>query len=99
MNDLFGPPARFVESQPINYVRADAPPLLLLQGLQDHTVSPTNTRSLYDKMKAIGGNVQVEYFENATHSDMVAAFSFVGKSKPPVMAEIKKFIDAHNSPR
>lgn len=99
MNDLFGPPATYALSQPINYVRKDAPPLLLIHGLQDHTVAPTNTRSLRDAMIAAGGKVQAEFFENATHSDLIAAFSFERNHKPPVMAEIRKFIDEYaNSP-
>ena len=97
MNDLFGPPERFAESQPVNYVRADAPPLLLIHGLQDHTVAPTNTRSLYDAMTQVHGNVQVEYFDNATHSDLVAAFSFLRNRKPPVMQDIRRFIDQHST--
>jgi len=93
MNDLFGPPERYSQSQPVNYVRADAPPLLLMQGLQDHTVAPTNARHLHDAMAKIGVNVPVLYFENATHSDLIAAFSFLRNRKPPVMASIKQFID------
>jgi len=99
MNDLFGPPEHFPASQPINYVRADAPPLLLIHGLQDHTVAPTNTRSLYEAISKAGGKVQVEYFEKATHSDLIAAFSFVRGRKPPVMAEIKKFIEQNEPMR
>lgn len=95
MNDLFGPPERFAASQPVNYVRADAPPLLLLQGLQDHTVAPTNTRRLYEMMKSAGGRVHAEYFEHATHSDLIAAFSFLRNREPPVMKDIKSFIDAN----
>ncbi|HEX2583750.1 MAG TPA: alpha/beta hydrolase [Steroidobacteraceae bacterium] len=96
MNDLFGPPDRFAESQPINYVRPDAPPLLLMHGLRDHTVAPTNTRQLHDAMARLGVNVPVEYFPDATHADLLAAFSFVRSRKPPVMASIKQFID-HDS--
>lgn len=97
MNDLFGPPEKYSQSQPINFVRADAPPLLLMHGLQDHTVAPTNTRSLYEAMSRIGGKVQVEYFENATHSDLIAAFSFLRNRKPPVMAKIREFVDRNNT--
>lgn len=97
MNDLFGPPEKYSESQPVNFVRADAPPLLLMHGLQDHTVAPTNTRSLYDAMSKAGGRVQVEYFENATHSDLIAAFSFLRNRKPPVMAKIRQFIDRNDA--
>jgi acetyl esterase/lipase len=57
LNDLFGPPADFARSQPINYVRPDAPPLLLMHGLRDTRVSPNNTRSLTAALQAIGGRV------------------------------------------
>jgi len=77
-------------------VRPDAPPLLLMHGLRDHTVAPTNTRQLHDAMARLGVNVPVEYFPDATHADLLAAFSFVRNRKPPVMASIKQFID-HDS--
>jgi len=99
MNDLFGPPDHFAASQPINYVRANAPPLLLMHGLQDHTVAPTNTRHLYDAMTSIGGKVQVQYFETATHSDLIAAFSFIRNRKPPVIALINQFVATENASR
>lgn len=92
MNDLFGPPEKFAASQPINYVRADAPPLLLMHGLRDHTVDPNNTRHLQAALQAIGANVEAEYFADATHSDLIAAFSVVGHSKPPVLAAINRFV-------
>lgn len=92
MNDLFGPPERFPASQPINYVRTDAPPLLLLQGLQDTTVDPNNTRRLAAAMTAAGGRVATRYYEHASHGDLVAAFSSLARNRAPVLEEIRMFI-------
>src|SRR5579863_1511757 len=75
LNDLFGPPAEFWRSQPINYVRADAAPLLLMHGLRDTRVSPNNTRSLTAAMQGLGAAVTTRYFPRADHADLAAAFS------------------------
>lgn len=93
MNDLFGPAEQLAASQPINFVRPDAPPLLLLQGLQDSTVEPKNTRNLQAALQAIGGRVQAQYFENADHGDLVAAFSSLARHRAPVLQQIGSFID------
>jgi len=92
LNDLFGPAANFPRTQPINYVRADAPPLLLMHGLQDQRVRPANTRSLAAAMQAVGGRVTTHYFEQAGHSDLVAAFSTAKRRRLPVLQGIRDFI-------
>ncbi|MGH9480326.1 MAG: alpha/beta hydrolase [Terriglobales bacterium] len=92
LKDLFGPPANFARSQPINYVRAGAPPLLLMQGLRDKTVSLSNTRSLAGAMRRVGGTVTTRYFKHAGHAELVAAFSILERKRLPVLAEILAFI-------
>ncbi len=52
--DMFGPPQRYPVSQPINFVRADAPPMLLVQGLNDETVRPKNARNLATALRCAG---------------------------------------------
>ena len=91
LNDVFGPPVDFARSQPINYVRPDAPPLLLMHGLRDKRVSPNNTRSLTAALQAIGGRVTTQYFPQAGHGDLVAAFS-PARQALPVLPDILKFI-------
>jgi acetyl esterase/lipase len=94
MNDLFGPPANFPRSQPINFVRADAPPMLLMQGLRDKRVNPDNTRSLAAALEHIRAPVTTQYFPQADHADLVAAFSPARKSLP-VLPDILAFIADH----
>ncbi len=97
LNDLFGPPANFPLSQPINYVRADAPPLLLMCGLRDHRVDPQNTRHLAAAMRAAGGQVSTLYFEHAGHADLVVAFSRLLR-RLPVLETIQRFVANGGSP-
>lgn len=91
LNDLFGPPAEFWRSQPINFVRADAPPLLLMHGLRDTRVSPNNTRSLTAALQRLGAAVTTRYFPRADHADLAAAFSPL-RTGLPVLPDILNFI-------
>jgi dipeptidyl aminopeptidase/acylaminoacyl peptidase len=52
VQDMFGPPRLYPESQPINFVRADSPPMLLVHGLKDETVWPKNSRNLATALRA-----------------------------------------------
>ena len=92
LNDLFGPPQAFANSQPINFVRADAPPLLLMHGTRDSRVNIKNTRNLAAALQAVGGSVSTRYFERASHEDLVAALSIPARNRLPVLKEIKTFI-------
>jgi acetyl esterase/lipase len=92
LDKLFGPPENFPRSQPINYVRADAPPLLLMHGLQDKRVRVDNTRSLAKAMHAVGGQVTTFYFEGAGHTDLLAAFSRIKRHRLPVLQNIEAFV-------
>jgi acetyl esterase/lipase len=97
LNDAFAPPAEFYRSQPINYVRANAPPMLLMHGLADKRVSPNNTRSLTARLEAAGDDVSTHYFPGASHGDLAAAFSPLRK-KPPVLPLILEFVAAKSEP-
>ncbi len=54
VQDMFGPPELYPQSQPINFVRRDAPPMLLIHGSTDALVSPWNSRNLSAALEASG---------------------------------------------
>lgn len=93
MFDLFGPEAAYPRSQPVNFARADAPPLLLLHGKRDTTVRLRNTRNLAAAMQHVGGRVQTKYYEGIDHVDIVAALSIPARGRAPVLTDIAAFID------
>jgi len=90
--DIFGPPDRYAESQPINFVRSGAPPMLLMHGLQDETVAPKNSRNLASALRAVGVPSRLRLYHNVAHADTVAAFSVPARSRAPVLVDIAAFV-------
>jgi acetyl esterase/lipase len=97
VQDMFGPPALYPESQPINYVRADAPPMLLAHGLKDETVWPKNSRNLASALGARGVSVTLKLYPKVSHADTVAALSPPIRGRAPTLVDIQEFIAARRS--
>jgi acetyl esterase/lipase len=93
MNDLFGPGDQFAVSQPINFVRADAPPLLLLHGTEDTTVRPKNSINLAQAIRSIGGRAQLKLYDHVNHGDILAALSIPGRKRAPVVEDVRRFVE------
>jgi len=93
VQDMFGPPALYPESQPINFVRADAPPMLLVHGLKDDTVLPKNSRNLAAALHSLGAPVTLKLYPKASHADTVAALTPLLRGRAPTLADIRAFID------
>ena len=93
MKDMFGPPPRYPDSQPINFVHAGAPPMLLVQGLKDNDVWPKNSVNLAAALQAKGVPVTLKLYPKLTHSDTVAALSPPLRGRAPIFKDIGGFID------
>jgi acetyl esterase/lipase len=93
LQDMFGPPELYPLSQPINFVRADAPPMLLVHGERDVTVLPKNTRNFAAALRAKGATVTSRLYPSLTHEDTIAALSKLARKRAPILAEIATFID------
>jgi acetyl esterase/lipase len=92
VQDMFGPPQNYPDSQPINFVRADAPPMLLIHGLKDTTVSPNNSRSLAAALHRHEVPVTLKLYPNSVHADTVAALSLPARGRAPTLADIAVFV-------
>jgi dipeptidyl aminopeptidase/acylaminoacyl peptidase len=92
VQDIFGPPENYPLSQPINFVRADAPPMLLVHGLKDDTVRPKNSRNLAAALLALGVPVTLKLYPELAHADTVAALSLPARGRAPVLADIAAFV-------
>ncbi len=93
VKDMFGPPPLYPDSQPINFVRADAPPMLLVQGLNDDSVWPRNSINLAAALEALGVPVTLKLYPKLTHSDTVAALSVPLRGRAPILADIRRFLN------
>jgi acetyl esterase/lipase len=92
LQDMFGPPDLYPLSQPINFVRADAPPMLLIDGERDETVAPKNSRNLAAALQAKGATVTLRMYPKLKHADTIAALSEPARRRAPILADIATFI-------
>ena len=83
-------------TQPISFVRADAPPILLIHGTDDTVVRVRNANSLYAKQKAAGGNISLKALQGASHNDLVLALGTLFRDRHPVVADSVAFLNAAN---
>lgn len=80
------------ETQPINYARADAPPLLLLTGDTDTVVKPRNSKVLAARMAELGGMARLKIYPKVDHADIIMAIARPFRSKAPVLSDSIAFI-------
>ena len=84
-------------TQPISFVRGDAPPILLIHGSADTVVRIRNANSLYAKQTAVGGRITLKAHEGASHDDLVLALSTLFRGRLPVVADSVAFLQAQNA--
>ena len=82
------------DTQPISFVRADAPPILLMTGTEDTTVRPRNARNLSARLKAAGAPVEKKEYAGLGHEDVAMALSLMFRSKAPVLEDSVTFLNA-----
>lgn len=88
---IFTDDAGLAAAQPIRYVNAKAPPLLLLHGADDTLVYPENSKNLAEKQRAAGGKVTLEIYPDMGHIGTVTPFiEWFGR--PGVLARILDFL-------
>jgi acetyl esterase/lipase len=62
-----GSRAKLVLASPVHYVKADAPPILIVQGTADTTVPPSQSAELYRKLSASGDPTQLILVQHMGH--------------------------------
>jgi acetyl esterase/lipase len=92
VQDMFGPPPKYPLSQPVNFVHAGAPPMLLIHGLKDETVWPKNSRNLATALRARGVAVTLKLYPHLLHADTVAALSKPARGRAATLADIEQFV-------
>ena len=80
------------KTQPIAYVRGDAPPLWLASGDEDTTVRPRNSRNLAAAVEKAGGSAELRIYPGMGHTGIVMALAAPFRSKGPVLDEASDFL-------
>jgi dipeptidyl aminopeptidase/acylaminoacyl peptidase len=92
LRTIFSPPYESSDWQPVRFVHPQAPPTLLLHGLEDQRVLPQQTRQFRDALTAYGVSVEMELYKGASHADTIAAFSVFEPTRMPELERIIGFI-------
>lgn len=91
---IFGPETKRDRTQPINFVSAEAPPLLLLAGAKDRTVDPGNSQRLAERAQRAGASARAVIYPNLDHRLILGALSPLLSPLAPVQDELTRFIRA-----
>lgn len=79
-------------TQPIRFVRGDAPPVWLGYGTEDDTVRPKNSINLAKALSAAGGRATLKAYQGLSHEDMVVALAKPFRGKASVLADLAAFL-------
>ncbi len=80
------------QTQPIHFVRADAPPLWLGHGTADTVVRVRNSQRLAAAMHKVGGSAQLREYDGLSHNDLVMALTRPLAYKGPILPEVTDFL-------
>lgn len=92
----FGSFERPGDTQPVNFARSGAPPILLAHGGRDDIVLPRNSRRLAERLNQAGALVALRICQRAGHVDTVTALSHPFRHRLPVLDEIAGFLKQHS---
>jgi acetyl esterase/lipase len=75
LKDMFGPPERYLLSQPIAFVDGDEPPFLLIHGTADRLAWPRNSEHLAARLAARGVPVELHLLPGVGHLRLLASLA------------------------
>jgi len=94
---IFGDAVPVEKTQPIEFAKTKAPPMLLLAGRNDGIVSPRNATSLASAIEQAGGRAETKLYDNIGHADIVAAFARPFRGVPPSLDDLDRFLAANRA--
>jgi len=80
------------DSQPINFVDGDEPPMLLLQGTDDDEVPASNAQGMAERAQAMDGDAQLKLYPGVGHASILLAFAREHRTRVPALADTLEFI-------
>ncbi len=89
---------RLSETQPINMIRANAPPMFLATGDADTLVLPRNTRTLAARLRAAGASVEEKIYPGVSHAGTLTSLSRLLRAQTPIMDDLVRFLDRNLGP-
>ncbi len=92
---IFGPPEQFPQMKVSNFIDGNEPPMLLLHGQNDSTVSARNMESLRDAIIEAGGSVDTRLYADINHITIIGIFSPMLTFEQTVIEDTIDFLRSH----
>jgi acetyl esterase/lipase len=92
----FGAWPRPLETQPIHFVRKDAPAMLLMHGTGDRVVRPRNSKRLAAVLTAAGATAELKLYPGKSHIDTIKSLSPLFRGSTTALADSIAFFNAHD---
>lgn len=96
---IFAPKAAWPRTQPIRFVDASAPPMLLLHGAADTTVKLENTINMAAAVEANHGAVKVKIYPGVNHVMLLAPLAAALRYKGDELDRIVDFVNEQTADR
>lgn len=96
LKSVFGSADTQWQSQPVNHVTTNHPPMLLLVGEKDSTVLPRNSYRLAEMLEEKGNSVELIRFKDYGHVAMVAKLAKPLRGEGDLLDPIVTFITQHS---
>jgi acetyl esterase/lipase len=91
----FGKARDLAQTQPINFARADAPPILLATGADDTTVLPRNSERLAAALRRSGArSVTLKIYPGLGHAGTAASLARIMNWRAPVLDDVVSFLES-----
>jgi acetyl esterase/lipase len=89
---LMGPAEGWPATYPATHVDGGEPPLLLLHGAADRTVSPGNSLRLAARIQGRGGCARAIVYRGVGHVEIMVAAAVPGVASAPVLDDLEAFV-------
>ena len=81
--------------EPITFVDGQEPPMLLVQGLRDNIVAPSNAVNLAARIRERGGEVEYITYPKRGHAAVVVALVWPYQWLAPVLKDVTDYFNRH----
>jgi acetyl esterase/lipase len=81
------------ETQPITYIDSKRPPMLLVAGTDDTTVSPRNSSDLAEKLKRFGSPVHLVTYSGIGHIEIILSLAPGFRGRTTLRDDVVDFVE------
>ena len=95
LRSVFGAAPDPRQTQPVRFVRGDAPPLLLIHGTADKICWDEHSIRLTERIRAAGGSAELRLYPGLGHSDTLGGLSQLRRGVAPTLQDVTTFVTEH----